>query len=166
MLDAIVNWEAVCAIGEVLGAAAVLLTLIYLARQVRNAEKTTRTELRHRYMTDWRNRQRENATNPDQQLIVEKISASLSDDFDEREMVIWRNSIFGTLIQYQANFDLYKDGIFNEDDFNYFVRDSIRGQMRAQKRFPLTWERTRHLLREDFRKYVDSEIEALKREGI
>ena len=35
------NWEAIGAIGEIVGAAAVIITLIYLASQVRTARKAT-----------------------------------------------------------------------------------------------------------------------------
>ena len=36
------NWEAIGAVGEVVGALAVFLTLLYLARQVRDGSKQTR----------------------------------------------------------------------------------------------------------------------------
>jgi len=36
------NWEAIGALGEVVGAAAVVLTLLYLARQVRDGSKQIR----------------------------------------------------------------------------------------------------------------------------
>ena len=42
------NWDAIGAVGEIIGALAVLITLIYLARQVRYANKQAEIEaLRH-----------------------------------------------------------------------------------------------------------------------
>jgi len=42
-----VNWEAISAIGQIVGAIAVVISLIYLARQIRsNARATRRAEMR------------------------------------------------------------------------------------------------------------------------
>ena len=55
------NWEAIGAVGEILGAIAVLFTLIYLAFQVRQNVKLTkaliresRTDSSHRVLSDFR----------------------------------------------------------------------------------------------------------------
>ncbi|HXX40842.1 MAG TPA: hypothetical protein VEI58_01080 [Chthoniobacterales bacterium] len=40
----VVNWEAVSAIGQVVGAVAVVISLIYLAHEVRNTARATRLE--------------------------------------------------------------------------------------------------------------------------
>lgn len=37
------NWEAIGAIGEIIGAAAVLVTLVYLARQIRDSTRAARS---------------------------------------------------------------------------------------------------------------------------
>jgi hypothetical protein len=42
-----VNWTAIGAIGEILGAAGVIITLIYLARQVRQNTRATRLSTSH-----------------------------------------------------------------------------------------------------------------------
>jgi len=43
-----VNWEAIGAIGEVLGSVIIFATLIYLAVQVRISDKTTKIDMRQR----------------------------------------------------------------------------------------------------------------------
>jgi hypothetical protein len=43
-----VNWEAIGAIGEIIGALAVLITLVYLSIQVRDNTKTVKSEDLHR----------------------------------------------------------------------------------------------------------------------
>jgi heme/copper-type cytochrome/quinol oxidase subunit 1 len=40
------NWEAIAAIGELIGAVAVVVTLIYLAAQIRHNTKTTKAATR------------------------------------------------------------------------------------------------------------------------
>jgi hypothetical protein len=42
-----VNWDAVAAIAEALGAIGVIATLIYLASQIRQAERATRASIQH-----------------------------------------------------------------------------------------------------------------------
>ena len=46
------NWEATGAIGEFLGAAAVLITLIYLAVQVRQGNTAEQRESLHGYVSE------------------------------------------------------------------------------------------------------------------
>ena len=40
------NWDAIGAIGEVVGAVGVIITLIYLAAQIRQNSKTTQADIR------------------------------------------------------------------------------------------------------------------------
>ena len=40
------NWDAIGAVGEILGAAAVVLSLVYLATQIRQGTSATRTATR------------------------------------------------------------------------------------------------------------------------
>ena len=40
------NWDAISAVGEILGAAAVVLSLVYLATQIRQGTSATRTATR------------------------------------------------------------------------------------------------------------------------
>ena len=44
---AIMNWEAISAIGEIVGAAAVVLSLLYLSIQVRQSTRVARASTRH-----------------------------------------------------------------------------------------------------------------------
>ncbi|MGR8949132.1 MAG: hypothetical protein ACU84Q_13875 [Gammaproteobacteria bacterium] len=47
------NWEALGAIGELVGAAAVVLTLAYLAIQIRHSTKLARADAHERAVTYW-----------------------------------------------------------------------------------------------------------------
>jgi hypothetical protein len=46
--DRIINWDAVGAVGEILGATAVFISLLYLAVQIRGSNKLARIESRER----------------------------------------------------------------------------------------------------------------------
>ena len=43
------NWEAIGAIGEVIGAAAVVITLVYLAIQIRQSNQTNASGIRQSF---------------------------------------------------------------------------------------------------------------------
>ena len=153
------NWDAIGAVAEMLGAIAVIATLLYLSKQIKSSEKTTRNEMRHRHMEAWRDRNREASADPDQLLLTRKIGNSLSDDeFTERELQIWRSYSFSYFIGLQANFDLYREGIFTEKDFEYLVDSNLKNSLTDQIRTKLAWSRMSHLFHDDFREYVDDVI--------
>ena len=158
------NWDALGAIAETFGAIAVIGTLLYLSKQVRSSEKTTRTEMRYRHMSAWQDRQRQLSDDPDKGILLNRIAQSLSDDeFTEREMVIWRNNVTARFVGLQKSYDLYKDGIFTDEDFKYLVVKTLRQALDNQPRLPLSWSRTRYLCKEDFVQFVDNEIEQWKK---
>ena len=41
------NWEAISAVGKIVGATAVVVSLIYFAAQIRNNMSVTRSSVRH-----------------------------------------------------------------------------------------------------------------------
>ncbi len=160
------NWDAIGAIAEAFGAIAVIGTLLYLSKQISSSEKTTRIEMRYRYMSDWRDRQRQFADDPEKALLLNRIAQSLSDDeFEEREMQIWRNNVSGQFVGLQTNYDLYKEGILTEEDYEYFVLKSLQGALNDQPRLPLSWSRAKHLFKDDFTFFIDGEIEKWEKEG-
>ena len=53
------NWEAIGAVGELVGAAAVVLTLGYLALQIRQTRLDTRASTFDSILAEWRQHQRE-----------------------------------------------------------------------------------------------------------
>jgi heme/copper-type cytochrome/quinol oxidase subunit 1 len=58
------NWEAIGAIGEILGALAVILTLIYLAVQVRYTKDLVRNQNHQTSYEQWANTLAPQATSP------------------------------------------------------------------------------------------------------
>jgi hypothetical protein len=47
------NWEAIAAIGEVLGAVAVVITLVYLAKQLRENTKSIKLQSVEATFKEW-----------------------------------------------------------------------------------------------------------------
>lgn len=81
------NWDAISAIAETVGTIAVLITLIYLAVQIRTANRQRETEsLRHNY--DGLNRMCELlAESPEKASIVKRGRESLESLTDEERIV-------------------------------------------------------------------------------
>ncbi len=71
------NWEAVGASGELLGAAAVLITLAYLAAQVRHARQDIRRSARHSRVQAARERLLTRATHPELNRLIVRAQQGL-----------------------------------------------------------------------------------------
>jgi len=75
-----VNWEAIGAVGELVGSLAVLVTIIYLAVQVKHARRQMQiASQRQRYET-FRNLTLEISRNPELRRIYAKLREGYSDD--------------------------------------------------------------------------------------
>ena len=153
------NWEAIGAIGETLGALGVIVSLIYLAIQVRSAERVVKVESRQRFYERWEAQTLDDAKNADKILLLQKMGASLSDDHEEEETVAWVSHIVAWFIRLQADYELYKDGVLDESDFEFMVQERIERRLKNQPRIKISWSRARGMFRLDFRSFMDSELD-------
>ena len=90
------NWEALGAIGELIGAVAVLMTLIYLALQIRETNRATRVQMESVGGQWWSQHNREMIHDPE---MIELIEAGLRDakgldDADRRRFTWWLAALF------------------------------------------------------------------------
>jgi hypothetical protein len=79
------NWEAIGAIGEIVGAGAVVLTLLYLARETRkNAQALDATSTREFgfRLSEWH---REAARDPELNRILQKSTQTEMEDYSAAE---------------------------------------------------------------------------------
>ena len=117
------NWEALGAIGEIVGAIAVVATLGYLAVQVRHSREATQANTRSlrsvariesgRYWTEEVIRM---ALSPDMATIVSKgmVDAKALDDDERERLVAWYTQ---HMIAKDYLFHQYKDGMLPEDSW-------------------------------------------------
>lgn len=78
------NWDAIGAVGEILGAVAVLLTLVYLANQIRQAKEVARFGAARDIMNSYNDLNKLLVTDPTLRLALEK-KTPLSND--EKELI-------------------------------------------------------------------------------
>jgi hypothetical protein len=153
------NWEAIGAIGEIVGAAAVVVTLIYLALQVRLSREATLAHTRSlrssariesgRYWTEEVIRM---ALSPDMAMIVSQgmsDARQLSDEERER-LVAWYTQ---HMIAKDNLYHQYLDGLLPEDSWEAHVQVT-KGVLKYDS-FLRTWDAGYIPVSEAFRAYVE-----------
>ena len=143
------NWEAIGASGEVLGAAAVLITLIYLAIQVKQNVKLTKASIR------------ESRTAASQRVLLAiKEEAELITKTkpltpaEELRVVLAYSTMFR---DWEAYLYQYQQGLLDESEWlaiasaieNSLQRDLVRK----------VWRQRRHIYSESLRREVDQHLE-------
>jgi hypothetical protein len=117
-----VNWEAVGAIGEIVGAAAVVLTLLYLAAETRkNAQAldaTTTREFGFR-LSEWA---REVARDPELKRISLKGLRPELEDFSEAEWHEFRIFAHSLFFIYQTSFSHMSLNLGNREESENYIR--------------------------------------------
>jgi len=117
-----VNWEAAGAIGEIVGAAAVVLTLLYLAAETRKNAKaldaTTTREFGFR-LSEWA---REVAKDPELKRISLKGLQPELEDYSEAEWHEFRIFAHSLFFIYQTSFSHMSLDLGNREESENYVR--------------------------------------------
>ena len=146
------NWDALGAIGEIIGAFAVVISLIYLASQIRTQNKETRIASVHDIseafrsgITSFQDAQRAN---------VYTKALNSCDELTNSEKLQFISMVQGLLrVWEEAYFQ------FTEDRLDDRVWDSMVSQYSdwmASNGFQRVWEIRKHTYNPDFQKYVDT----------
>jgi len=148
------NWEAIGAIGEIAGALAVVLTLLYLARQINESRKATVAQI-------YQGRADAASRSIGLYPIGARVSYSLDfSDFDrefkqlsdeEREQL--GSYLLDLMVRLDNLYFQYRQGFFPEDFFEN-VKQSIRMSQRVRSALGINVERL--LLSQTFRDLVRS----------
>ena len=146
------NWEAIGAAGEVLGAVAVLVTLIYLAVQIRQSTKVSRAEMTKDLYLASRTAIMDIAANDALAKISTDVRQFESEDLMRRNMFL--QSFFRL---YELQFNLKSQGLLDDDIARSYA---LIIQMWAKTiYFEEYWARHRGEFNEAFAGYVDEQIE-------
>ena len=146
------NWDAIGAVGEIMGAGAVIATLIYLARQIRDSARAARSAA----VTD--------ATNAIQALYQELGSSSKTSEFflrgmtdydsmSELEQFQWLMMLHTWFIAFQRSFFLSQEGTLDVG-----LRDSIGTAIVAVNHLPglqWYWEQRKSFFQPEFVDWVE-----------
>ena len=131
------NWDAIGAIGEIVGALAVMLTLFYLARQIKQTNQNTEATVESQMSTWWSHANREILLSAD---MTEVIEAGLNDmqslsDKDRRRFAWWIASMFYV---FDNLYKQYEKGVLPESSWQ-MNEITIAGFMN-NKSVVLWWE--------------------------
>jgi hypothetical protein len=147
------NWEAIGAIGEILGAVAVVITLIYLTAQLKQNSQQIRINSSQTAMSDYSGRIIDVLSDPESLVLFRKgLSswASLSADEQARFHAI----MLGFHTSFTQNRALLEEGVISEALFRGWAEDwvSILKCPGATE----WWSRFKGTLDEDSQRYVDN----------
>lgn len=156
------NWEAIGAVGEILGAAAVVLTLLYLALQVRQNTLAVTSSTQQIHLDAW---------NAMSTLIIENLEVarllSMNDEeiaaldrVDQVRFEWFATKIFALWEHVYA--DIFR-GLFeasSAEAFERYYRDITRKPV-----FRNFWESHRTWYFDEFVAHVDRELDAVPKTG-
>ena len=103
------SWEAVAAIGEIIGALAVVFSLVYLSLQIRSGTKALRTTLRDsafRYLNEWNY-----ALSTDEELPwIFKRGLTNPADLNDKEVTRFHHMLYSFFKVFENTYLHYLDG--------------------------------------------------------
>jgi hypothetical protein len=112
------NWEAIGAIGEIVGAAAVVATLAYLAIQTRQSNKIARSNTILELQAE--NRAHRNSLAQDSELSEIVMKAIGGQELSELELFRYRARSDSSLSYFESIFLQAESGIIEKEDFARF----------------------------------------------
>ena len=145
------NWDAAGAIGEILGAGAVVISLFYLASQIRTQNREARLAAQHQILTAFREASiiMSDPELADIFLRGNKDITSLTDTETFR-MIAVLNPVIRVL---EEAYDQYIEGRFDKDKWNGMVRQY--SSYLSAPCFQQVWKVRREHYQEGFRSFVD-----------
>ncbi|MEQ9208433.1 MAG: hypothetical protein RLN96_01125, partial [Pseudomonadales bacterium] len=79
------NWDAIGAIGEIVGAIAVVISLVYLASQIKHSQKATTGSVWENILNEWRQHHRETFLNKPENIILFRKAMTNFDALSDEE---------------------------------------------------------------------------------
>ena len=116
------NWEALGAVGEIVAAVAVVVTLGYLAVQMRQNTATVATSTYESVMSGYNELNLTIASDPDLGRIVH-VGMYTPDDLDESERIRFAFFIRAVSNQYLKLLRLYEKGVFPPNEWENYGRE-------------------------------------------
>ena len=103
------NWDAIGAVGEILGAVSVLITLMYLATQVNEAKRSTRAQIENAVLSSWAEAvEKLGGTKERAELMLRGLNNYSALVPEER--LVFHTVLDSFVVEYQRQHNLYDDG--------------------------------------------------------
>jgi hypothetical protein len=117
------NWEAIGAVGEIVGALSVVLTLIYLARQVHEARQAAHAQIEASVQISWTNRVLELGDSRERADLVGR-GLNDFDSLDQADKLIFHTRMDAFLVEFGRQLSHFEEKIWTWKN-----RDMIEGVM-------------------------------------
>ncbi len=151
------NWDALGAIGEVVGAIAVVVTLLYVARQIRQANAQTQAQARYSFIEAYGEMNTSITNSKDVASIFRRGFTGETLDPDEHYQFFALAGQF--LNTWSVLFDLHEDGLLPENQWTMVRLDIITMMNEPGGRD--FWEKHgRHGVHKAFRDAVDEALDS------
>jgi hypothetical protein len=150
------NWDAVGAIGELLGAAVVVITVIYLASQVRQNTTASRAEALRSFSIEVSRQFMTMSESERISAIFHKMlyGGAQRSDFSEADMMSASFSVMARLNLYDAAYRSYKEKILTESELKAMLTTRILSMPYTIDSWPIMKQE----LSPDFVQYLESEL--------
>jgi hypothetical protein len=144
------SWEAIGSIAELIGALAVILTLLYVARQVRLSNVLAKEDAQYHMLQNQISYYDRLAENP------EYVAMVYGPDLSEAEVERLRKQSHTTSVFFKWNWEYlrFKEGIFGQTDV---PTEGIRREF-GNAKLSAEWEKQKYIFPADFVEFMDSEI--------
>lgn len=131
------NWDAIGALGELIGALVVLITLIYLAVQIRQNAQATRAATEMQATEMLRSWAEARASDPNYQRIWNELAEGREISDNDKIQFVWTFSPLCVVAQ--GVLDQYEAGLVSEICWNNFERTLV-GLLKIADFVTLWWE--------------------------
>ncbi len=147
------NWEAIGAIGEIIGAGAVVITLAYLAAQIRSGRQALRTNVRDsafQQLQDWNLHLVQDEKLP---LLFQR-GAMGFDEFDDAEQARFVHVAYSFIKLFENLYLHHRDGSLGPEGWrdNKMILEGYVRQPGLQR----YWQLRKRVFNQDFVAYVDA----------
>lgn len=152
------NWDAIGAIGEIVGAIAVVATLVYLARQIQQNTRVSRAEMTKDLMLASRSAILDLASNDKLAEINFEIR-----DFENKD-VARRYTFYQSFFRlYELQFNLSNQGLLDDSIATSYML--VIRMFTQTKHFDEYWSAARGQFHDEFAAYVDEQREFASRDA-
>lgn len=147
------NWQAVGAIGEILGAAGVIVTLIYLSRQIRLSTTATRLSMSHSIASAGRDWNRPLLEDP-QLAWAFHVGTEDPTALDAKERARFIELCFSLLRMFEDAYYQFQNGALDEEAWHGYEQLYVAYALAPG--FQLYWKQRRSTFRPAFREFIDN----------
>ncbi|MEQ8954593.1 MAG: hypothetical protein RL120_10705 [Gammaproteobacteria bacterium] len=149
------NWDALGAIGEIAGAIGVIVTLLYLARQIRESNHSARHAGTQEILNQVTSGIRDQAKDP--ALVDLWIRGHMCDpDLTPEETTRFRMQLMQFVMIWERAFSLHREGRLDESVWQTLSRH--RGQIVMSRGFKTYFDARKRFYSDEFRHLLEQEI--------